>query len=359
MVSSLLNMPVADHFRARFTLAMCVACLFMGPPTVHGGTPSTQPAATHRPTPPIEGMWVWKAQYVSDTAEQDKMLDFCSRHGFNRLLVQVPWKPGTAQVVHPTTAEAVQPGTAIHPKMRFPKAFARLITEAAKRQIVVEALDGAPHMGDKIRWPETLATVDAIIEFNAALPAGAKLAGVHWDIEPYVRPDWKDQASRVTIETDYLGLLSAARAKLQPANLTLAVDIPMWYDHKTDPGDSCIVTFDGQTKNFHEYIQDLTDYVGIMSYRQHALGKNSTMEHVETELAYAEKIGKFVVPAFETIQLKDTPQITFYGLSAERFLTEKRTLEDALKDRPGFGGMFVHHYDSVRALLEPEASAAK
>lgn len=317
-------------------------------------TATTRPAATNRPATPIAGLWVWQPQYVRDLAEQDELLAFCQRQGFNRLLVQIPWKKGTAQVVHPKPDDVVKAGSALNPEIDHPTEFARLIAEAARRGIVVEALDGAPYMGDKVHWPETLATVDALLKFNAALPADARFVGIHWDIEPYVRPDWKDNAARQTIMADYLQLLGDARRKLVDAGsaMTLSTDIPMWYDNKTAPDDNAIVAFNGVTKNFHEHIQDLTDYVGIMSYRQKALGSNSATSMSENELKYAEKIGKFVCPAFETIELKETPQITFFGQTAEKFTTERKALTDAWKDRPGFGGMFFHQYPTVKVLLE-------
>jgi sulfur relay (sulfurtransferase) DsrC/TusE family protein len=309
--------------------------------------------------PLIEGLWVWKSKLITDLAEQDKMLDFCDRHGFNRLLVQIPWKSGSAQIVHPGPGQEPVAGTALHPEIACPTELARLISEAGKRHIAVEALDGDPYMGDQIHWSETLATVDSLLAFNSTLPVDARLAGIHWDIEPYVRSDWKVQATRPPIEIQYLQLLTQAKQKLHDAGskMTLAVDIPMWYDNKTSPDDNCIVAFNGVTKNFHQHIQDITDYVGIMSYRQHALGKNSAFEQVANELAYAEKIGKFVCPAFDTIELKDTPHITFFGKSADDLQTERRKLEDALKGRPGFGGMFIHNYPSVAVILEPAEAA--
>jgi len=346
------------RFMARIALSLAAVTLSCGSFAPVMASDALGQSHAARPEPLISGMWVWQSKYISDAAEQDAMLDFCQRQGFNRLLVQIPWKPGTAQIVHPKPGQETA-GTAIHPQINYADALTRLVVEAAKRHIAIEALDGAPTMGDKIHWPETLATLDAILAFNATLPADAKLAGIHWDIEPYVRPDWKVMETRPQIELDYLQLLTDSKKKLvdSGSNLTLAVDIPMWYDNKTDPADNCVVTFNGQTKNFHEHIQDICDYVGIMSYRQKALGKNSASEQVANELAYAEKIGKFVVPAFETIQLKDTPQITFFGKDSATLLGERTKLIDLLKERPGFGGMFIHHYPSVKTILEPATAA--
>jgi hypothetical protein len=318
--------------------------------------PATMPAEAHRPDPKIEGLWVWKSKYISDLAEQDKLLAFCQRQGFNRLLVQIPWKPGTAQIVHPKPGEEPPTGTALHPEISYRTEFARLISEASKHHIAVEALDGDSWMGDKVHRAETLATVDALIDFNKSVPPDSRFSGIHWDIEPYTRPDWKVQATRVPIETEYIDLLVQTRQKLQDAGsaMTLSVDIPMWYDNKTAPNDSCIVTYNDQTKNFHMFIQDYTDYVGIMSYRRNALGNNSAFEQIANELAYAEQIHKYVCPAFDTIKLNDTPQITFFGQTAEKLQGERQKLEDALKDRPGFGGMFIHNYPAIVAVLEPD-----
>ncbi len=314
------------------------------------------PSEMHRPDPKIEGLWVWKSKYISDLAEQDKMLAFCKRQGFNRLLVQIPWKPGTAQIAHPKPGAELIAGTALHPQILYQTEFARLIAKAAKDHIAVEALDGDSYMGDENHRAETLATVDAIVDFNKCLPSAARLAGIHWDIEPYTRPDWKVQATRLPIELAYLELLVQTRQKLVDAgsSMTLSTDIPMWYDTRTAPNDNCIVTFNGETKNFHKFIQDLTDYIGIMSYRRHGVGPNSAYEHIQAELDYAEQIHKFVCPAFDTIKLNDTPQITFFGTTGDQLQGERQKLEDALKDRPGFGGMFIHNYPAVVTILEPE-----
>ena len=343
--------------RCRIALVSGVAAIALA--FAADAAPSTRPAANvARPDPLISGMWVWEPVYVSDVGEQDRLLAFCQRQGINRLLVQVPWKKGSAQIVHPTPEDAARAGTAVHPEIDHPAELARLIAEAAKRHIVVEALDGAPHMGDKVHWAESLATVDALLAFNQTLPADARFAGVHWDIEPYVRPDWKDAAGRLKIEAETLQLLSDAKRRLVYAGsaMTLSVDIPMWYDNLTAPDDNCFVTFDGQRKNFHEHIQDVVDYVGIMSYRQKALGPNSTSAMAAGELAYAERIGKFACPAFETIELPETPTITFFGQPLATFLAERKLLTDTLQDRPGYGGLLLHHYTSLRALLEPAAA---
>ena len=291
------------------------------------------------PSPRIEGMWVWEPEYITNSVERDKLLAFCDRQGFNRLLVQIPWKKGS-----------------VKPQIDHAKAFATLISKASAQHIAVEALDGAPDMGDKANWPTTLAMVDAVIGFNRSVPPSSRFAGLHWDIEPYGRPEWKVTATRIPIELDYLNLLSMTKKKLEASGskMTLSVDIPMWYDERINPDDTVVVDFNGQTKNLHQHIQDICDYVGIMSYRQHGTGNsNSAFAKVANELAYAEKIGKYICPAFETTNTVDEPTITFYGMSADRLQIERHDLEAAEKGSPAFGGMFLHCYPAVASVLEP------
>ena len=289
----------------------------------------------------IQGLWVWQERWVQDPAEQDRLIDFCRKYGFNRLLVQIHKIPGPEG-----------------PTLRYPDQLVRLVTSAGDHGIAVEALDGTPDMALDANHEQTLAFLDAILSLNQRLPEDRQFAGIHYDIEPYIMPEWQDQAARQTIMLDYLRYLTAAKQKIdeQAPDLTLSVDIPFWYDHLTDPDNSAMVEFNGAEKNLHQHIQDVCDYIGIMSYRRHATGANSVVEHVTSELDYAEEIGKFVCPALETGELPDTPQISFYGTSSELFREQHHQVRQALGDRPGFGGMLTHHYDPLRRLLEQSAS---
>lgn len=287
---------------------------------------------------PITGLWVWQERWVSDTAEQDRLLDFSEQHGINVLLVQIHQIGG---------------GT-LTPRLAYPDQLARLIEESGKRGITVEALDGAADQANASQQPTTLAILKMILEFNAQLTGEHRLGGVHYDIEPYVLPGWKDAETRQVIMYDLVDFFADAKqmiAEDQAAvamGFTLSSDIPMWYDAM---GEDATLEFDGKTANLHEHIQDLCDYIGIMSYRTHGTGDNSVSYHIADEVAYAESIGKFVCGALETLELPETPQITFYGQSPERFLSTLDEVRAEFADRDGFGGMFIHCYASANELL--------
>lgn len=272
-------------------------------------------------------------QFVATDKAQDDLFDFCKKYGFNRILLQIH----------------------LDPQLKFiqPEQWKRFLKQARLRGIAVEALDGAPDMARKANWDNTLKILEAVLEFNEAQPQDERFVGIHYDIEPYVSPTWKkgDQVTRHEMMMEYLEFLAKARQRLAAVtpHMVMAADIPMWYDRK--PAEFSI-DFGGQTKNFHQHIQDLTDYIGIMSYRRKADGNNGVIAAVSDEMAYAEKIGKVVCPALETIKLKDEPTITFYGLPAERFWETKKAVESELSARPGFGGMLIHSYRGMRELLE-------
>lgn len=287
-------------------------------------------------SPDIQGLWVWRFEWMSTPEAREELLSFCESHGYNLILMQVHLD------------KKAQPMT-----FRDPDAMRALVVDAAQRGIKVEALDGAKDMALEENWPTTLAILDTVLAFNATLPDDAKLAGIHYDIEPYILPAWKQGGeTRMKIMQDLLAFYTQARTRLDEAGpgMTLSSDIPFWYDNKIDEGDSCVLEFNGQTKNLHQHIQDLCDYVGIMSYRRSATGSNSVTHVVQAELDYAEQIGKFITPALETIELKDVPQITFYGQPAEQFWATHAEVIDTLKDRPGFGGMLTHCYRGMRDL---------
>ncbi|MFA9480430.1 hypothetical protein ACERK3_19350 [Phycisphaerales bacterium AB-hyl4] len=293
---------------------------------------ATQPPA--QPTG-IQGLWVWQEQWVADEAEQDRLIEFCRQYGFNMLMVQIHLDGGGGP----------------SPALKYPDQLAELIRKAAEHGIAVEALEGGPEQALKENHDHTLAILDAIIAFDSTLPEDARLTGVHYDIEPYVLPAWQDLDDRRQIMLGLAQFFAKARERIDEhaPHLTLAADIPFWYDNLGEDGE---VEFAGQTKNIHQHIQDICDYIGIMSYRRDATGPNSVAEHVETEMAYAEQIGKWVLPALETVELTDTPQITFFGESPESFWQTHNAVREHFADRPGFGGMLTHSYRSLRELLE-------
>ena len=149
--------------------------------------------------------------------------------------------------------------------------------------------------------------------------------------------------------------MAQARDRVKQCNpsLIFAADIPFWYDvHEEDEYlNHCVLEFHGKKKYASSHLQDICDYVGIMSYRRNALGENSITRLCEGELAYAEKIGKKIFCGVETSPDQDPPTISFYGTDPPFFREQLALVEKAFRGRPGFGGILIHHYLSYQAFL--------
>jgi len=237
--------------------------------------------------------------------------------------------------------------------VRAPEALAELVRMAAEQGIVVEALDGDPSWalasGQESFWPK----LDAILAWNDQQPADAKIVGIHLDIEPYLLKQFKtDEKPRVMRE--YLEMLGEVSRRLKARNppLTLAADIPFWYDSRQEnESDNCFFEFGGKKQPLNRHVQDICDYVAVMSYRQKAVGGNSISSISEGEMAYAEQIGKKVFPSVEMTEVGETPSISFYGTSPSLFGEQYAILVEALKAKKSFGGVMIHHYKSYNTYL--------
>ncbi len=321
-------------------LLLTILAVLLPSTTLADTAPATTQANEAKPAnaAPINGKRVWHGRYVSDPDQQDELLGFCQSEGINLLLLQVHYRSDSQPVV-----------------INHPQRYVELIGKAADLGIRVEALDGEKSMALSQNQEHTLAVLRAILDLNATMPKGKRFVGLHYDIEPYLLEDWADPARRTQIMSDLLDYYTKARELIRESDpdMTLACDIPFWFDTPTsEDGLPLALEFAGQTKPIQQHIQDLCDYVGIMSYRTTAVGPNSITEIVENEVAYAQSIGKTVCPAVETAAYPPVPSISFHGQTAQQYSGQFDLAWNTLADRPGFGGMLIHCYPNVRELLE-------
>lgn len=277
------------------------------------------------------GMWVWHKDYVIDDLERIEMLDFCHSHGIRRIFIQVH-------------LEQVHDGRYA---LTNPLDWEELLLMANDLGIYVEALDGSNDMAFEANRPNTLARLKAVLDFNESQPLNARFSGIHYDIEPYTSSAWENNDNQ-SLAVELLDTLAELKTRINEADpsLTFANDIPFWYDSKKDH----LIDYNGNKKYLNEHIQDISDYVGIMSYRRRMVGTNSTTEISQGELDYGIEIGRPVYLSIETVELTDTPQITFYGRNAVEIASAARELTQELKSKPSFGGVFLHEYRTLRKL---------
>jgi hypothetical protein len=273
------------------------------------------------------GMWVWSNSAFSTQHSRQRLVNFCVNHGIIHLDVHVKMSSKGKT-----------------PILRDADAFKDLIRLAGQHQITTAALRGDPRMFFAEKHPQTLHELQAIIDFSTTLPGDALFQGIKYDVEPYLTKEWRGKGTtRETVMRDYLVFLRKARLVLKDraARLWLAVDTPFWWDN-----DEFMLEFEMNRKRFSEHVQDLTDFIAIMSYRRSPQG---VLACIDGERRYAQRIHKVIFPSLETIRLKQDSSLSFWDFPPQEFWKVVPQLLEAAKRDPAIGGLMLHCY---RSLLE-------
>ncbi len=276
------------------------------------------------------GMWIWSNTAFSTRESRQNLIQFCLRHNIRHLDVHTRISFDNNR---PTLQDA--------------EAFRELILAAGQHHISIASLRGDPKMFFPEIQGQTLRELRAIIDFSRSLPKESLFKGIKYDVEPYCSKEWKNnKATHLAIMTDYLSCLQKAKSILrqEAPQLWLAADIPFWWDK-----DEYKLGFDGKIKRFNEHIQDLTDYVVIMSYRRSV---RKVFGCVEEERQYARRIHKVIFPSLETVQLKQDLHISFWGLPKRELLAVVPQLLASAHADPAMGGVMLHCYRSLYETLE-------
>ena len=271
------------------------------------------------------GMWVWSESSFSTNEGRQQLIQFCVKHHIRHLDIHIQM----------TGVDAI-------PILPAADAFRDLILLAGQHNITTAALRGNPKMFFSQNHEQTLRELRAIIAFSETLPKDNLFKGIKYDVEPYRTKEWKtDDTSLKTVIHDYLTFLHTARSVLEKEapHLWLAVDVPFWWDK-----DKFILEFEGKSKRFNEHVQDLTDFIVVMSYRRSA---QQVLNCVENELRYAKQINKVIFTSLETIKLTHDQHISFWELPVAQFWNIVPQLLETAKEDPAMGGVMVHCYRSL------------
>lgn len=273
------------------------------------------------------GMWVWSNSSFSTQESREKLVQFCLQHQIGHLDVHVEISWDSKK-----------------PVLQNPGALKDLMVQTGQKNITTSILRGDPRMFFSQKHGQTLEELRAIMAFSQTMPKEALLKGIKYDVEPYATKKWKAGGeTRRSVMHDYLAFLRKARLILdeETPHLLLGADTPFWWDE-----DKFVTEFEGRSKHFSEHVQDLTDFIVIMSYWRDA---RKVLDSVEAERKYAERIEKLVYPSLETIQLKQNPHISFWGVPADEFWKTVYQIQEVAKRDPVLGGVRIHNY---RGLME-------
>ncbi|WP_336780470.1 Ig-like domain-containing protein [Paenibacillus illinoisensis] len=194
--------------------------------------------------------------------------------------------------------------------------------------------------------------MEQVINYNLAAADPEKFDGINVDIEPYISPDFRDPSR--FLQQEYLDVLQKMidRRDMAGIRLPFGPAVPKWYD-TSDQGAN--IVWNGSSKWLSEHVQDISDYISIMDYRDTADGTAGIIAGAAGELAYADQIGKpnSVVIGVETLDIAnsgDPETITFWEEGRSHMEAELDKVNTAYGQSSAFGGIAVHHYDSYRAL---------
>ena len=280
------------------------------------------------------GMWVWSTSSFATAEARQRLVRFSAKYRISHLDVQIRFT-----------------NDGQNPRLRNENAFRDLILLAERYGITTAALRGHPRMFSAQNHERSLRELNAIIDFSESLPEKSSFKGVKYDVEPYLTKEWKVKGKPLnTLMHDYLVFLRKAKTTLgeRAPHLWLAVDTPFWWDK-----DEFALEFEGEKKRFNEHVQDLTDFIVIMSYRCSA---KKVLSIIEDEKRYAERIGKVILLSLETIELQRDQDISFWGLPKERLLDTVHELVRKAKEDPVIAGLMIHCYRSLLEKLDNDPS---
>jgi hypothetical protein len=313
------RLPVGNHPRSAVNAPTCVLIIWLLVSAL--GMPLSLNAEQRKGL----GMWVWSSSSFLTQGARQQLVQFCVKHHITHLDVHI-------KITHDSNK----------PILKDPEAFKDLIVLAGQHNITTAALRGNPKMFFSENHERTLRELRTIVAFSETLPQETLFKGIKYDVEPYCTEEWKAGGTPVyPMIHDYLTLLRKARSVLEKEapHLWLAVDTPFWWDK-----DRFVLEFEGKKKRFNEHVQDLTDFITIMSYRR---SSQKILDCVESERRYAQRIKKVIFPSLETVKLKRDPHVSFWGVSNEEFWEVVPELLETANRDPAIGGVMIHCYRSL------------
>lgn len=332
-----------------FTLAMacCLAPVpFSCAQTPQANTSQIQVAA--KPAQP-RALWVWDAGVMTQPAKRQQFFEFCKDKNIEIAYIHL------GDFLSPTKRDASDP------KHVTAEVLGDFLQAAHDRNLRVEALDGDPSFTRADKHEDALKRLKGALDYNKTASAARRLDGFQWDIEPYVMPEFKDEAQHGKIVGEFLDIIEKSRDLVKNASsiegkdgFWLGFALPFWMD-----GEKQTVTWKGATRpaTFHalHILNSLPNsYIAFMAYRDKADGPGGTIAVVKDEVDYATRNTPNVkiVVGQETGAVKnDPPSITFYEEGEGPLETALEQVNQAYTTSPVYGGVAIHHLDSYRDLI--------
>ncbi|NUR87240.1 MAG: fibronectin type III domain-containing protein [Nonomuraea sp.] len=209
----------------------------------------------------------------------------------------------------------------------------------------VAAGTSPPYLGVLPQYRDRAVTeMERVLNYNLSSREDERFDGINVDIEPYILPWFRAEQPEPQIQ--WLDTLRAMIERRDAAGspLLFGPAIPRWLDTLQIP-------YGGATKPLSEHIQDMSDYIAIMDYRDQAQGGAGIIAQAQNEIAYGKPLS--VVLGVETLDIAtsgDPATITFREEGRDAMEAELSQVYQAFAGSKAFAGVAMHHYESIRAL---------
>jgi hypothetical protein len=255
-------------------------------------------------------LWVWQTeQLLNDSQKRSELFEFCIAENVGVIWLQLLYEIRTSTDGSP--AKCV---------IRQPQNFRRLLREAHQASVKVHALDGYPEFALQEYHSIPIAVMQSLLAFNAESEnKEEKFDGAHFDNEPYSLSGWQSPEIRKEIMTEFLVLNQHCQQLADTQrNFEFGIDIPVWWHQTAKDADPTIAAFafDGTTQSLAAHCLEIVDNLGIMDYRDHALGADGIVEHAQPILEISSRKRTPIYVGLETFSPE--PMRTWFALGTPR-----------------------------------------
>ncbi|PFA68333.1 amidase [Bacillus sp. AFS015802] len=267
-----------------------------------------------------EGMgkstWLWNTVEIIENKEE--IVGFLKVHGVNEVYLQV----------NPSVEK---------------EHYHQFIEMANLENIHVYALDGAPKWATVNGRSSLIAFFDWLEAYQLEANESQRFTGVHLDVEPYLLSGWTSAYGKTVL--NYQKMVMEAVDRSDSLQLPLGMDIPFWFDEKSYNNEF-------GKGNLAHWVIGKTDEVGVMAYRDQAVGPNGIIELIRNEMDYALFAGKKVKAGVETAPSSEGDFLTFHEEGEGFMLGELARVDAEYGTYSSYKGIAVHHYGSWKVLSE-------
>lgn len=274
-----------------------------------GQTPPAKPK-------PLLGTYIWRAELVR--SEKEEILDFVREQGIDLLYIRID--------------------------MNLPMSYYREFNREAKAMgIELHAMGGHPVWALTESREKIFRLVNWVRSFNEQAAENERFEGIHLDIEPYVLPIWSVDKEEVLRQ--WMGNIQAFVQKLEESpRLQSSVDLAAWLDNAATPGQPDLP--------FSHWMISQLDHTTLMAFRDRAEGSNGILGLVDSEIKYAESVGKKLIVAVEMKESREGNFVSFFEEGKTAMNIQLDLVRGALKVYTAFKGIAVHAYDYWKGAKE-------